>query len=136
MPGKLRFFILCMSIALFMVVVLPLLGAVFTTPDIPEAAARGYAVWQGFDCAGCHTINGLGGTYAPDLTHIYSERGETYLRDFLVNPGAFHPNALRIMPRLGLTVAEISDVLAFLQWIDQASDAFPPRPTGMGAGAL
>src|SRR5690349_15915601 len=102
MPGTRVFFAFCLLVALALVVVLPALGGAFASHAIPDDAARGFSLWRAYDCAGCHTLGGQGGVYAPDLTRIYSARGEAYLREFLINPGAFHPNAIRLMPRLGL----------------------------------
>ncbi|MBC7814273.1 MAG: c-type cytochrome, partial [Burkholderiales bacterium] len=56
-----------------------------TAVDVPPDVAVGYGVWRDNGCIGCHTLYGQGGPYAPDLTHIYVQRGEGYLREFLVN---------------------------------------------------
>jgi nitric oxide reductase subunit C len=134
MPGTRIFFALCLLVALALVIVLPALGGAFATRAIPDDAARGFSLWRAHDCAGCHTLGGQGGAYAPDLTRIYSARGEAYLREFLINPGAFHPDAIRLMPRLDLTSAETGDVLAFLKWADEQITAFPPRPIHVSGG--
>ena len=96
--------------------------------------AQGFGVWRDYGCAGCHTLNGQGAPYAPDLTRIYSLRGETYLREFLVNPGAFHPDAIRMMPRLGLTIMQTDSLMAFLNWVDEQAGTFPPRPINVSGG--
>lgn len=134
MPGTRLFFAACLAAALVLLIGVPFAAGVFSPRAVPDAAAQGYAVWRSFACAGCHTLNGQGGTFAPDLTRISSARGETYLRAFLVNPGAFHPTAIRIMPRLGLTIAETDQLLAFLQWVDANAGAFPPRPINVSGG--
>jgi nitric oxide reductase subunit C len=134
MQGTRVFFALCLLVALALVIVLPALGGAFISRTVPDDVARGFGLWRAYDCAGCHTLNGQGGAYAPDLTRIYRVRGENYLREFLINPGAFHPNAIRIMPRLGLTAAETGDVLAFLKWADEKITAFPLRPIHVSGG--
>ena len=96
--------------------------------------ASGFAVWRSNGCEGCHTIYGQGGAFAPDLTHIYSQRGEAYLREFWVNPAAVHPNQ-RVMPRFGLTISETDNLLAFLDWVDQNSGDWPPRLIRVSGGA-
>ena len=121
---------LCLAVAAVLLA-LPLLSA-GTLPQSDETVSAGYAVWQGNGCEGCHTIWGQGGAFAPDLTHIYSQRGETYLREFLVNPEAFHVGQ-RVMPRFGLTVSQTDQLLAFLNWIDQQS-TWPPRPIRVSGG--
>ena len=105
-----------------------MLGKALSGQAVPESVSRGYAVWQNNGCVGCHTIYGQGGSYAPDLTHIYSQRGDGYIREFLVNPNAFHPDQ-RLMPRFGLTVLETDNLLSFLNWVgtQDAAGTFPPR---------
>ncbi len=134
MPGTRPFFALCLVLSLLLLLVVPALGGAFAPRSVPAEAALGAAVWRAYGCAGCHTLDGQGGAYAPDLTHIYTARGANYLREFLVNPGAFHPDAIRTMPRLGLTVAETAQVLAFLQWVEAQVTAFPPRPINVSGG--
>jgi nitric oxide reductase subunit C len=94
----------------------------------PEAAA-GVQVWQRYGCEDCHTLYGQGGHYAPDLTHIVALRGDEYIREFIVNPSAFHPGQ-RVMPRFTLTQTETQNLLAMLNQVDAetvAADDFPPR---------
>ncbi len=134
MPGTRLFFAICFAAALLLVIVVPLAGGAFDVRTVSDDAAQGFAVWRAFNCAGCHTLSGLGGNYAPDLTRIYSARGEAYLRAFLVNPGAFHPDAIRIMPRFGLTVAETDHLLAFLRSVDENAGSFPPNPINVSGG--
>jgi len=105
--------------------------------NVPPDVAVGYGVWRENGCIGCHTLYGQGGPYAPDLTHIYAQRGESYLREFLVNPGAFHPDQ-RVMPRFGLTVSETDDLLAFLRWTGIQPDAanWPPYTIRVSGGDI
>lgn len=131
MPGTRVFILLCLAVALAVLAV-PFLGVQIPTVLTAEAS-QGMAVWRSNGCEGCHTIYGQGGIYAPDLTHIYSQRGDTYLREFLVNPGAFHVNQ-RVMPRFGLTVSQTDHLLAFLSWIDQNND-WPPHMIRVSGGA-
>jgi nitric oxide reductase subunit C len=107
------------------------------TSDSSAQVAAGYGLWRANGCEGCHTLFGYGGSYAPDLTRIYGQRGETYLREFLLNPSAFYPNQ-RFMPRFGLTVSETDDLLAFLEWVGRQDISWPPRPIQVSSsvGAL
>ncbi|MFN8562463.1 MAG: hypothetical protein U0703_12790 [Anaerolineae bacterium] len=82
-----------------LLIVVPLAGCVRRARCLRRRGARLRRVAT-FSFARCHTLNRLGGNYAPDLTRIYSARRRNYLRAFLVSPGAFHPDAIRIMPRL------------------------------------
>lgn len=131
MPGTSRFFIACSVLALL--IVTALVGVTWRSRDLPAGVAAGETVWRVNGCENCHTLLGEGGSFAPDLTHIYSQRGDSYLREFLLNPESFHPNQ-RVMPRLGLTRSETDDVLAFLKWIDEQNSAFPPRAINVSGG--
>jgi nitric oxide reductase subunit C len=100
------------------------------TGSIPYEVAQGYALWREYGCESCHTLFGQGGNYAPDLTHIYTLRGEDYIREFMVNPAARHPNQ-RLMPRFNITQDEIGSIIALLRWTSTDSpiaEAWPPNP--------
>lgn len=121
MPGTRLFFLLCCSIAAALIAV-PLLNS-GGLAAMPEAAARGFAIWERQGCAACHGLLMQGGSFAPDLTHIYAQRGAAYLRSFLENPLAYHPDAARQMPRPDLTVSETEDVIALLAWVNGLDQA-------------
>jgi nitric oxide reductase subunit C len=127
------FFAICLlvSAALFVAVT----ASTLRTRDMSPEAARGMDIWQAKNCEGCHTLYGQGGPYAPDLTHIYSQRGEGYLREFLLNPAAFHPDQ-RVMPVFGLTVSETDNLMAFLKWVGEQDVAatWPPRMINVSGG--
>jgi nitric oxide reductase subunit C len=98
---------------------------------IDEKVVSGLRVWGHYNCENCHTLLGEGAYYAPDLTEIVAQRGRTYLSAFLANPAAFYSEEQhgRLMPTLGLSEQEISDVLDFLAWVDGIdTNGWPPRP--------
>lgn len=98
---------------------------------IDEKVVRGLHVWARYNCENCHTLLGEGAYYAPDLTEIVAQRGRTYLSVFLADPSKFYSEAKngRLMPTLGLSEQEISDVLDFLTWVDGIdTNGWPPRP--------
>lgn len=125
MRGTRWFFIVCLLLSAAILIAVGA-GTLQARPMTPEAAA-GADVWRAYRCEGCHTLYGQGGAYAPDLTRIYGQRGADYLREFLVNPSAFHPGA-RLMPAFGLTRTETDHLLAFLEWTDTQNTGWPPRP--------
>lgn len=93
-----------------------------TTPAVDQAAvARGKAIFLStVGCALCHTINGLStGDQGPNLTHIAGQpydglpNDPAFLRRWITNPQAIRPGTL--MPDLGLTPAQVSDLVAFLE---------------------
>ncbi len=133
---KRLFFAISVVASLFIVVIVT--SGWFLSQDLPPEVAAGYNVWQENGCIGCHTLYGQGGAFAPDLTHIYEQRGADYLREFMVNPNAFHPDQ-RLMPRFGLTVNETDNLLAFLDWATKQEPAvrWPPRLIAVsGSGSL
>lgn len=127
MSGTRLFFAVCLLVSVVAVGAALLTST--NTSAMPPAPAVGMGVWKAYSCEGCHTLYGQGGAYAPDLTHIYAMRGGDYLREFLANPAAFHPNQ-RQMPTFGLTKSETDNLLAFLQWAGEqpAAANWPPRP--------
>src|SRR5690349_22575625 len=98
------------SLGLFALVIFNSRGAQGT---IPQEVADGYAVWRAYGCESCHTFFGQGGNYAPDLSHIYTLRGEDYIREFMVNPAARHPNQ-RLMPRFSISQEEVGSLIALM----------------------
>lgn len=131
LKGTRLFFTVCL---IFSAAILTVVGvaALQARPMSPEATA-GADVWRAYRCEGCHTLFGQGGAYAPDLTRIYGQAGADFLREFMVNPSAFHPGA-RLMPAFGLTKTETDHLLAFLQWTDTQNTGWPPRPILVAGG--
>lgn len=134
MPGTRLFFVICMIITAGLAgLLITAIGG--TNPPLTESVSAGQALWQKFGCEGCHTLYGIGGGYAPDLTHIVESRGESYLREFFVNPNAFHPKD-RLMPRFTISVSETGELIDFLAWVGQAQAGanFPPRTINVSGG--
>ena len=126
MSGTRLFFIACVLIGAVLVVFVGA-GALYPRPMSPEASA-GWGIWRDTGCEGCHTLYGQGSSYAPDLTHIYDQRGAFYITEFLSNPAAFHPGQ-RVMPTFGLTKSQMDNLVAFLEWVgtQDAAQGWPPR---------
>jgi nitric oxide reductase subunit C len=98
---------------------------------LTDSVRRGERVWEKYNCENCHTLLGEGAYYAPDLTQIVAQRGAPYLTLFMADPSQFYTEARdgRLMPTLGLSAQEITDVIAFLDWIGHIdTNGWPPRP--------
>ena len=54
--------------------------------DTPEE--RGKNLFTAMACVGCHAINGQGGVVGPDLTNVYTEKGEEYVHESILAPDA------------------------------------------------
>lgn len=95
---------------------------------LTDNVAAGKWVWQKYNCNDCHTILGIGGYYAPDVTKVMSYRDPEWMTRFLKDPAGVWP-ADRKMPTLHLTDREISDVIAFLGWVNGIdTNDWPPKP--------
>jgi nitric oxide reductase subunit C len=107
------------------------IGALTHAENITPAVSRGDDVWHNHNCINCHTLFGEGAYYAPDLTKITKLRGTAYLSAFLKDPAKFYneDKHRRLMPNLNLGDQEISDVIAFLDWVSNVDNqGWPPRP--------
>jgi len=99
--------------------------------NITPEVTRGKDVWHKYNCINCHTLFGEGAYYAPDLTKIAQHRGEPYLRAYLKDPSQFYDENKhrRLMPTQNLADDEISDLIAFLDWVSKVDNqGWPPRP--------
>ncbi len=109
--------------------------------NISPAVAHGKDVWHKNNCINCHTLFGEGAYYAPDLTKIAQQRGAAYLQAYLRDPSKFYDEQRhrRLMPKQDLSEAEITDLVAFLDWVSKVdNNNWPPRPlrvTGASIGA-
>ena len=99
--------------------------------NLTDEVRRGLGVWSRNNCENCHTLLGEGAYYAPDLTAIVTQRGPRYLAAFLTEPSRFYSESRdgRIMPKLPLSEQDITDVIAFLDWVGKIdTNGWPPRP--------
>lgn len=109
--------------------------------NITPAVAHGKDVWHKNNCINCHTLFGEGAYYAPDLTKIAQQRGAAYLQAYLRDPSKFYDEQRhrRLMPKQDMSETEITDLVAFLDWVSKVdNNNWPPRPlrvTGATIGA-
>ncbi len=101
---------------------------------LTEQVAAGKWVWQKYNCNDCHTILGIGGYYAPDVTKVMGYRDSDWMNRFLSDPEKVWP-AARKMPNLHLKDQERADVIAFLRWVNEIdTNNWPPKPLTVSAG--
>lgn len=99
--------------------------------NITAAVSHGKDVWHKYNCINCHTLLGEGAYYAPDLTKITQHRGEAYLQAYMRDPAQFYDENKhrRLMPKQDLSEQEITDLIAFLDWVSKIDNqGWPPRP--------
>jgi nitric oxide reductase subunit C len=96
--------------------------------NLDAHVVAGKWVWQKYNCNDCHTILGIGGYYAPDVTKTMSSRDNDWVSRFLKDPEKVWPNA-RKMPNLNLKNQEVADLVAFLTWVNGIdTNNWPPKP--------
>lgn len=104
------------------------------TAPVTAQVAAGKQAWQAKNCNDCHTILGIGGYYAPDLTKVIDRRGPAWLTSWLTNPQAV--NTLAQMPNQNLTGAEVQNLVAFFVWVGKINtNGWPPKPVTNLGGA-
>ncbi len=119
-------------------------GELTNADKITEEVKMGQAAWHKNNCINCHTIFGEGAYYAPDLTKITQHRGDAYLTAYLRDPSQFYDEKRhrRLMPQQDLSEADISNLIAFLDWVSNVdNNGWPPRPilvtgSGMPGGGI
>jgi nitric oxide reductase subunit C len=107
------------------------MGARTHADQLSPQVVEGKRLWQHYDCNDCHTILGIGGYYAPDVTKAYSIRGDAWLRQFLNDPGKMYPDA-RQMPNFHLDDTQVSALVTYLKWVSEIdTNGWPPAPEGI-----
>lgn len=105
--------------------------------NITEEVTRGMDVWHDNNCINCHTLFGEGAYYAPDLTKITKQRSDAYLKAYMRDPSQFYDEQKhrRLMPKQDLSEKNISDLIAFLDWVSNVDNqGWPPRPIRVTGG--
>ena len=65
-------------------------------------------------CLSCHSINGNGGSMAPDLSREGSAVQRAWLEEFMRNPNTLRPALIRRMPKFNLSPAEIKTISDYI----------------------
>jgi nitric oxide reductase subunit C len=104
------------------------------TPALSEEVIAGKETWQAQNCNDCHTILGIGGYFAPDLTTVTIRRDPTWLNSFLLDSQAAKPGTT--MPNQALTAAQANQLVGFFQWVAKVdTNGWPPQPMVSLGGA-
>jgi nitric oxide reductase subunit C len=114
-------------------------GKLTNAENISPEVTRGKDVWHVNNCINCHTLFGEGAYYAPDLTKITQHRGEAYLKAYMRDPSKFYDEQRhrRLMPTQDLSDQDITDLIAFLDWVANVDNqGWPPRPILVSGSTL
>jgi nitric oxide reductase subunit C len=97
------------------------------TPAMSESVIAGKELWQQQNCNDCHTILGIGGYFAPELTKVAVRRDEAWLKSYLADPKATKPGTT--MPNQQLTALQVDQMASFFTWVAQIdTNGWPPAP--------
>ena len=110
---------LCVAFVIYTATVYTSGTAATHDEPINAAARNGQQVFQDYNCIACHQFYGLGGYMGPDLTNVISTKGEAYSRAFIA------AGTLR-MPNFGLDEDQVSDLVAYLAFVDKTG-TYPPE---------
>lgn len=83
------------------------------SPKSPKSSREeGGELIKTVGCLGCHTINGVGGSFAPDLSHIGSKVQKEHLYGWIRNPKDHNPNTP--MPSFRFIDSQVESVVLYL----------------------
>ncbi len=103
------------------------------TAPVSDSIVAGKHVWEQRICQDCHTLLGIGGYWAPELTKETDRRDVAFLTAWMKNPQAVKPGAT--MPNQHLSDQQVTDVIAFLQWVSKINtNNWPPQARGATSG--
>lgn len=77
-----------------------------------RAIAAGEQVVKSVGCLACHSVDGLGSDFAPELDNVGSKVTPNYLRQWISDPKSYDPDTA--MPSLRLTTSEVDNTVAYL----------------------
>ncbi len=104
------------------------------TPFLTNQVVEGKRAWQSKNCDDCHTILGIGGYFAPELTKVFNQRGAAWLGSWLKDPLSVNPAAT--MPNQRLTDDQVANLQAFFEWVSQIdTNNWPPAPILLAGGS-
>ena len=103
------------------------------TPELTDEVVEGKRTWQQKNCNDCHTILGIGGYYAPELTKVSDRWQEADLKRFLKDPKGTMPGST--MPNQDLSDTDVNNIVAFFSWVGRIdTNNWPPEPLLAGGG--
>ncbi len=97
----------------------PALRIAARKPSDYHAAGKAWQLIEDMRCFSCHTINGRGGSMAPDLTWEGTSVTRAWLVNFLKNPNTLRPALIRRMPKFNVTDAEANTLADYIMTVYQ-----------------
>ncbi|MDE3009493.1 MAG: cytochrome c [Pseudomonadota bacterium] len=98
--------------------------------ELSAAVRHGKYLVDSNNCIGCHTVNGEGAYYAPELGNVYTRRGPDFIKQWIKIQPTGVPGR-RQMPHFDFSDAELNDLVAYLQWLSHIdTNHWPPNAEG------
>ncbi|MBV8620816.1 MAG: cytochrome c [Curvibacter sp.] len=95
----------------------------------PEVKHGKYLV-DSNNCIGCHTVNGEGAYFAPELGNVYVRRGPDFIKAWIKS----QPTGVagrRQMPHFNFSEADLDDLNDYFKWLSHIdTNQWPPNPQG------
>ncbi len=98
--------------------------------DMSLSAQRGKYLVDSNNCIGCHTINGEGAYFAPELGNVYTRRGPDFIKAWIrIQPSGV--TGRRQMPQFNFSNQNLDDITAYLKWLSHIdTNGWPPNIQG------
>ncbi|MHB1229040.1 MAG: c-type cytochrome [Halothiobacillus sp.] len=97
---------------------------------LSPAVLQGKYVFDENNCIGCHTVNGEGAYFAPELGNVYKRRGSAFIKAWIESQPTGVPGR-RQMPNFHLSQKQLDDLILYLQWLSNIdTNNWPPNIQG------
>ncbi|MGI9073277.1 MAG: cytochrome b N-terminal domain-containing protein [Bryobacteraceae bacterium] len=80
--------------------------------ETPNSAVLGAQIYLVNGCAGCHRVNGVGGSIGPSLNRVAKRRSKEWVEQYFLNPKALVPGSL--MPSFQFSSHDRDILVAYL----------------------
>ena len=81
--------------------------------EAPNSAVLGAQIYLVNGCAGCHRVNGVGGSIGPALNGVAKRHSKEWIEQHFLDPKALVPGSLMPSFRFSLTIAIFSSPICF-----------------------
>lgn len=94
------------------------------------AVLRGKYLFDTNNCIGCHTLNGEGAYFAPELGNVYKRRGPEFIKAWIQSQPTGVPGR-RQMPNFHFDQNQLDEIVAYLEWLSNIdTNNWPPNIQG------
>jgi nitric oxide reductase subunit C len=101
--------------------------------NLGQQIAAGKALWEKYDCIGCHSLLGEGAYFAPELGNVYQRYNQNGdgIKRFIRSRPVTGVILRRSMPQFSFTVGELDALVEFLKYSSQINTSrWPPNKEG------